>query len=74
LSQRIFWLSFAELQQLAREAESAGIEAIFSPEFMNDALANSDDAQATSKITVGPGSPISICGIRPMRADGGGHR
>lgn len=44
-------LSFTELQQLAREAESAGIEAIFSPEFMNDALANCMImAQATSKI------------------------
>lgn len=47
-------LSFAELQQLAREAESAGIEAIFSPEFMNDALANCQImAQATSRIKVG---------------------
>jgi len=47
-------LSFAELQQLAREAESAGIEAIFSPEFMNDALSNCHlMAQATSKIKVG---------------------
>jgi alkanesulfonate monooxygenase SsuD/methylene tetrahydromethanopterin reductase-like flavin-dependent oxidoreductase (luciferase family) len=47
-------LSFAELQQLAREAESAGIEAIFSPEFMNDALANCQImAQATAKIKVG---------------------
>lgn len=33
-------LSFADLQELAREAESAGFEAIFLPEFMNDALAN----------------------------------
>lgn len=47
-------LSFADLQQLAREAESAGIEAIFSPEFMNDALANCMVmAQATSTIKVG---------------------
>jgi alkanesulfonate monooxygenase SsuD/methylene tetrahydromethanopterin reductase-like flavin-dependent oxidoreductase (luciferase family) len=47
-------LSFTELQDLAREAESAGIEAIFSPEFMNDALANClVVAQATSKIKVG---------------------
>jgi len=47
-------LSFAELQQLAREAESAGFEAVFSPEFMNDALANCQImAQATSKIKVG---------------------
>ncbi|MGE0822305.1 MAG: LLM class flavin-dependent oxidoreductase [Candidatus Binatia bacterium] len=47
-------LSFAELQQLAREAESAGIEAIFSPEFMNDSLSNCMlMAQATSKIKVG---------------------
>jgi len=47
-------LSFAELQQLAREAESAGFEAVFSPEFMNDALANCQlMAQATSKIKVG---------------------
>ncbi len=47
-------LSFGELQQLAREAESAGIESIFSPEFMNDALANCMVmAQATSKIKVG---------------------
>ncbi len=47
-------LSFADLQQLAREAESAGFEAVFSPEFMNDALANCQlMAQATSKIKVG---------------------
>jgi len=47
-------LSFPELQNLAREAESAGIEAIFSPEFMNDALANCHImAQATAKIKVG---------------------
>ena len=47
-------LSFAELQGLAREAESAGIEAIFSPEFMNDALSNCHImAQATAKIKVG---------------------
>ncbi|HKA52371.1 MAG TPA: LLM class flavin-dependent oxidoreductase [Candidatus Binatia bacterium] len=47
-------LSFAELQGLAREAESAGFEAIFSPEFMNDALANCQlMAQATTKIKVG---------------------
>lgn len=47
-------VSFAELQELTREAESAGIEAVFSPEFMNDALANCQlMAQATSKIKVG---------------------
>jgi alkanesulfonate monooxygenase SsuD/methylene tetrahydromethanopterin reductase-like flavin-dependent oxidoreductase (luciferase family) len=47
-------LSFADLQQLARDAESAGVEAIFSPEFMNDALANCMVmAQATAKIKVG---------------------
>lgn len=47
-------LSFSELQDLAREAESAGVEAIFSPEFMNDALANCQImAQATSRIKVG---------------------
>ncbi|MBM4254944.1 MAG: LLM class flavin-dependent oxidoreductase [Deltaproteobacteria bacterium] len=47
-------LSFAELQQLTREAESAGFEAVFSPEFMNDALANCQlMAQATSKVKVG---------------------
>lgn len=47
-------LSFAELQDLAREAESAGFEAIFSPEFMNDALANCQImAYATSRIKVG---------------------
>jgi alkanesulfonate monooxygenase SsuD/methylene tetrahydromethanopterin reductase-like flavin-dependent oxidoreductase (luciferase family) len=46
--------SFAELQQLACEAESAGVEAVFSPEFMNDALANCQImAQATSKVKVG---------------------
>ena len=33
-------LSFADLQELAQEAESAGFEAICLPEFMNDALAN----------------------------------
>ena len=44
-------LSFAELQELARAAESAGIDAIFSPEFMNDGLANCQVmAQATSRI------------------------
>jgi alkanesulfonate monooxygenase SsuD/methylene tetrahydromethanopterin reductase-like flavin-dependent oxidoreductase (luciferase family) len=47
-------LSFADLQQLARDAESAGVEAIFSPEFMNDALANCMlMAQATARIKVG---------------------
>jgi alkanesulfonate monooxygenase SsuD/methylene tetrahydromethanopterin reductase-like flavin-dependent oxidoreductase (luciferase family) len=47
-------LSFTDLQDLAREAESAGFEAIFSPEFMNDALANCQImAQATSRIKVG---------------------
>lgn len=47
-------VSFAELQELTREAESAGIEAVFSPEFMNDALANCMVmAQATTKIKVG---------------------
>lgn len=47
-------VSFAEIQELAREAESAGIEAVFSPEFMNDALANCHImAQATTKIKVG---------------------
>src|SRR5262245_32492782 len=46
--------SFAELQQLAKEAESAGFESVYSPEFMNDALANCHlMAQATSKIKVG---------------------
>src|SRR5438093_4226530 len=50
----LFGLSFAELQQLAREAEAAGIEAIFSPEVMNDGLANCQImAQATSRIKVG---------------------
>ena len=29
-------LSFANLQELAREADSAGFEAILLPEFMND--------------------------------------
>src|SRR3989442_3541233 len=49
-------LSFAELQELARAAESAGIDAIFSPEFMNDGLANCQVmAQATSRIKVGTG-------------------
>lgn len=33
-------LSFADLQEVAQEAESAGFETIFLPEFMNDALAN----------------------------------
>jgi alkanesulfonate monooxygenase SsuD/methylene tetrahydromethanopterin reductase-like flavin-dependent oxidoreductase (luciferase family) len=47
-------LSFAELQDLAREAESAGFEAIFAPEFMNDALADCQVmAQVTSRIKVG---------------------
>jgi len=46
--------SFAELQELAREAESAGVEAVFSPEFMNDALSNCHImAQATAKVKVG---------------------
>lgn len=46
--------SFAELQQLAKEAESAGFESVYSPEFMNDALANCHlMAQATSKVKVG---------------------
>jgi alkanesulfonate monooxygenase SsuD/methylene tetrahydromethanopterin reductase-like flavin-dependent oxidoreductase (luciferase family) len=47
-------LSLAQLQELAREAESAGIEALFLPEFMNDALANCQVvAQVTSHLTVG---------------------
>jgi 5,10-methylenetetrahydromethanopterin reductase len=47
-------LTFNELQDLARHAESAGFEAIFSPEFMNDSLINCQImAQATSKIKVG---------------------
>ncbi len=47
-------ISFAELQELAREAESAGLEAVFSPEFMNDALSNCHImAQATTKIKIG---------------------
>ena len=29
-------LTFNELRDMARHAESAGFEAIFSPEFMND--------------------------------------
>ncbi len=46
--------SFAELQQLAKEAESAGFESVYSPEFMNDALSNCHImAQATSKVKVG---------------------
>lgn len=47
-------LTFSELQDLAREAESAGFEAIFSPEFMNDSLINCQImAQVTTKIKVG---------------------
>ncbi len=47
-------MSFTEMQDLAREAESAGVEAVFSPEFMNDALSNCHlMAQATSKVKVG---------------------
>jgi alkanesulfonate monooxygenase SsuD/methylene tetrahydromethanopterin reductase-like flavin-dependent oxidoreductase (luciferase family) len=47
-------MSFAEIQGLAREAESAGVEAVFSPEFMNDALSNCHlMAQVTSKVKVG---------------------
>ena len=47
-------LTFNELRDLARHAESAGFEAIFSPEFMNDSLINCQImAQATSKIKVG---------------------
>jgi len=47
-------MSFTEMQDLAREAESAGVEAVFSPEFMNDALSNCHImAQATSKVKVG---------------------
>jgi 5,10-methylenetetrahydromethanopterin reductase len=47
-------VSFADMQELAREAEAAGVEAVFSPELMNDALANcSMMAQATSRINVG---------------------
>lgn len=46
--------SFDELKQLAKEAESAGFEAVYSPEFMNDALANCHImVQATSKVKVG---------------------
>lgn len=47
-------LTFNELRDMARHAESAGFEAIFSPEFMNDSLINCQImAQATSKIKVG---------------------
>jgi diketogulonate reductase-like aldo/keto reductase len=47
-------LSIPELQELAREAEAAGFEAAFAPEFMNDALADCQVmAQATSRIQVG---------------------
>ncbi|MGH8007937.1 MAG: LLM class flavin-dependent oxidoreductase [Candidatus Binatia bacterium] len=47
-------VSFDDMRELAREAESAGIEAVFSPELMNDALANCQImAQATSRIKVG---------------------
>ena len=47
-------LTFNELRDLARHAESAGFEAIFSPEFMNDSLINYQVmAQATSQIKVG---------------------
>jgi alkanesulfonate monooxygenase SsuD/methylene tetrahydromethanopterin reductase-like flavin-dependent oxidoreductase (luciferase family) len=47
-------LSIPELQELAREAEAAGFEAVFSPEFMNDALADCQVmAHATSRIKVG---------------------
>ncbi len=46
--------SFVELQQLAKEAEAAGFEAVYSPEYMNDALANCHImAQATTKVKVG---------------------
>ncbi len=47
-------LSFPELTDFAKSAESAGFEAIFSPEFMNDSLMNCQImAQATSSIKVG---------------------
>ncbi len=47
-------LSFSELRDLARHAESAGFEAIFSPEFMNDSLINCQImAQASTNIKVG---------------------
>jgi len=44
-------LSFADLQELAREAEAAGFEALCMPEFMNDALANCQlVTQVTSRL------------------------
>jgi alkanesulfonate monooxygenase SsuD/methylene tetrahydromethanopterin reductase-like flavin-dependent oxidoreductase (luciferase family) len=44
-------LSWADLQELAREAEAAGFEALFLPEFMNDALANCQlVTQVTSRL------------------------
>src|SRR5215207_8019601 len=44
-------LSFAGLQELAREADSAGFEAICLPEFMNDALPNCQlVTQATARL------------------------
>ena len=47
-------LTFPELTGLAKDAESAGFDAIFSPEFMNDSLMNCQImAQATSTIKVG---------------------
>lgn len=47
-------ISFAELEAFARDAEAAGVEALFFPEFMNDALANCAlAAHATTRLKVG---------------------
>jgi alkanesulfonate monooxygenase SsuD/methylene tetrahydromethanopterin reductase-like flavin-dependent oxidoreductase (luciferase family) len=47
-------IPFSELTALAREAESRGVEAVFSSEFMNDALATCQAITAgTSRIKVG---------------------
>ena len=54
-------LSLVQLQELAREAESAGIEALFLPEFMNDALANCQVvAQVTSRLMVEKCQSLSL--------------
>ena len=57
--------SAQEIQTVAREAEEAGFDAIFSAEVNNDALATAMlMGAATRRIKVGRGSRTSTCATR----------
>ncbi len=51
---------FSELTALAKEAESRGVEAVFSPEFMNDALATCQAIAADTSVDITTGLPAFI--------------